>query len=159
MAGKGGRLSCSEVLALIPQQRPFRFIDELLEIDETRAVGRYRFRPDEFFYAGHFPGHPITPGVILMETMAQTGVVALGIFLCALEGLIEPEPALQRGYSMFCDGQIDIFLPVRPGDEVIMKGERIFWRRKKLRSRVQMELADGRIASSCELAGIYHEDI
>src|SRR5512137_2288214 len=70
-----------QILLNIPQQHPFRFIDEILELDEEHIVGAYRFREDEYFYPGHFPGQPITPGVILIETMAQTGVVAFGLYL------------------------------------------------------------------------------
>ena len=81
----GERLSPGRILELLPQQRPFRFVDEILEVDEQRISGRYTFRPDEFYYAGHFPGRPITPGVILLESMCQVGVVALGIYLFALE--------------------------------------------------------------------------
>ena len=72
------RLNPEEVLELLPQQEPFRFIDEILEVDEDHIVARYRFRPDADFYRGHFPGDPITPGVILLESLAQVGVVALG---------------------------------------------------------------------------------
>src|SRR3972149_3318919 len=74
------------VLKSVPQQHPFRFIDEILELDENSIVGAYRFREDEYFYRGHFPGRPITPGVLLIETMAQTGVVALGLYLTMLQG-------------------------------------------------------------------------
>jgi 3-hydroxyacyl-[acyl-carrier-protein] dehydratase len=74
------------VLALVPQRRPFRFIEEILELDEEHIVGAYRFRSDEYFYPGHFPGLPVTPGVILIETMAQTGVVAFGLYLNLLRG-------------------------------------------------------------------------
>ena len=81
----GDRLSKAEVLALVPQQEPFRFIDEIVELDDEHIVARYTFRPDADFYRGHFPGNPITPGVILTETMAQAGVVAFGIYLYALE--------------------------------------------------------------------------
>ena len=69
------------ILNNVPQQYPFRFIDEILELDDEHIVGAYRFREDEYFYQGHFPGQPITPGVILIETMAQTGVVAFGLYL------------------------------------------------------------------------------
>ena len=76
-----------EVLSLIPQQYPFRFIDGILEMDEEHIVGTYRFREDEYFYRGHFPSQPITPGVILIETMAQTGVVAFGIYQLIRQGM------------------------------------------------------------------------
>ena len=75
------QMTSEEVLAAIPHQEPFRFIDEILELDEDHIVSRYRFRPESDFYRGHFPGNPVTPGVILIESMAQAGIVALGIYL------------------------------------------------------------------------------
>ena len=79
-----------EVLDLVPQQPPFRFIDEIIRLDEEQIVGAYRFREDEYFYRGHFPGRPITPGVILIEAMAQVGVVAFGIYLLACQKNMRP---------------------------------------------------------------------
>src|SRR5215468_1455464 len=74
-------LTPAAVLAAVPHRPPFRFIDEILELDHEHIVAGYRFRPDADFYRGHFPGNPITPGVLLVEAMAQAGVVAHGIFL------------------------------------------------------------------------------
>ncbi|KPA12472.1 hydroxymyristoyl-ACP dehydratase, partial [Candidatus Magnetomorum sp. HK-1] len=68
------------VLALVPQQPPFRYVDDIIDINEGDIMASYRFKEDEYFYKGHFPDNAITPGVILIETMAQTGVVALGIY-------------------------------------------------------------------------------
>ena len=61
----------AEVLAALPQKEPFRFLDEIVELDDEHIVARYTFREEADFYRGHFPGNPITPGVILIETMAQ----------------------------------------------------------------------------------------
>ena len=80
------RETMAQVLAAVPQQEPFRFIDEILEMDTEHIVGAYRFKEDEYFYRGHFPGRPITPGVILVEAMAQTGVVAFGLYLVMEQG-------------------------------------------------------------------------
>ena len=76
-----------QVLDLIPQQPPFRFIDDILDADDKHITATYQFREDEFFYKGHFPSNPITPGVILVETMAQTGVVAMGIYQLLRQGI------------------------------------------------------------------------
>jgi 3-hydroxyacyl-[acyl-carrier-protein] dehydratase len=149
MAGRP--LSCAEVLELVPQQRPFRFIDELLALDDRGARGRYRFRADEFFYAGHFPGQPITPGVILLEAMAQVAVVAHGIYLYGLE---HPVEEIRRNISVFSDGEAEFLLMVRPADEVFVRSELIFFRRKKIRARAEMTFADGRVAATATLAGI-----
>lgn len=149
--GAGEALTASEVLAFVPQQPPFRFLDEILRVDEAGIAGRYTFREDESFYAGHFPGMPVTPGVILLETMAQTGVVALGIFLKALE---VDRLELARWKSMFSEAEVEFLHGVFPGETVICRGEKIFWRRNKLRSKVEMSNAEGRVVAACTLSGI-----
>lgn len=144
-------LTPDEVLALIPQQRPFRFLDRLLEIDERHAVGEYTFRPDEMFYDGHFPGAPVTPGVILLETMCQTGLVALGIYLL---GLTEPREEVARTMTLFTDGEIEFARVVRPGETVRVAAETVFWRRRKLKVKVELGLPDGTPVARGTVAGM-----
>lgn len=145
------RLTRQQVLALVPQQRPFRFLDELLELHEGGAVGRYTFRPDEFFYAGHFPDEPITPGVILVETMCQTGLVALGLYLLSLE---LPRDEIGRYKTLFTDAEVDFSDLVLPGDTVTVRAEKQFWRRRKLRSAVRLTRGDGALVASGTVSGM-----
>ncbi|MBS0327205.1 MAG: beta-hydroxyacyl-ACP dehydratase [Proteobacteria bacterium] len=140
-----------EVLRAIPQQAPFRFIDRILEVDSEHIVGSYTFRHDEFFYRGHFPGDPVTPGAILIETMAQTGVVALGIYLAAQT---LPAGELSHWVTLFTECEMEFHLPVAPGERVTLRGEKVFFRRMKLKSRVELLLADGRVAAEGTLAGV-----
>jgi 3-hydroxyacyl-[acyl-carrier-protein] dehydratase len=144
-------LTPDQVLALVPQQRPFRFLDRLLRVDEQGAVGEYTFRADEGFYEGHFPGNPVTPGVILLEAMCQTGVVALGIYLLSLE---HPEEVLRRTTTLFTESQVEFERVVRPGDTVRVTAEKVFWRRRKLKSNVVMTLADGSPVARATVAGL-----
>ena len=74
-------MTTTEILNLLPYSPPFLFADELCEISDDGVKGTYTYKPDEFFYQGHFTNFPITPGVILTETMAQIGAVCLGIYL------------------------------------------------------------------------------
>ena len=63
----------------LPHRAPFIFIDEVVELRPGEfALCRKIFRPDEPFFAGHFPGEPIVPGVILTEALAQTAGIAGG---------------------------------------------------------------------------------
>src|SRR5574340_1590550 len=141
----------SEVLRAIPQQPPFRFIDRIEELDDEHIVGGYTFSADEFFYRGHFPGDPITPGVILIETMAQTGVVALGIYLTSRS---LPAEEVSQWTTVFTECETEFHLPVLPGTRVTVHGEKLFFRRMKLKSRVRLLLDDGRVAAEGTLAGV-----
>lgn len=147
----GSELSAAEVLARVPQQEPFRFIDTIHELDREHIVASYRFPENADFYRGHFPGNPITPGVILIETMAQAGVVALGIYLYALEVGAEE---IEKIVTVFTDCTIDFSGQVMPGDRVTTTGRVKFFRRKKLRAEVEMRLDDGTLVCSGELSGM-----
>jgi 3-hydroxyacyl-[acyl-carrier-protein] dehydratase len=147
----GQRLTGPEILELLPQQRPFRFVDEILEVDEQRIAGSYAFREDEWFYAGHFPGRPVTPGVILLESMCQVGVVALGIYLFALEHSTEEARAWT---TLFVEAEAEFLRTVRPGERVTIRGERVFWRRNKLRARIEMFAADGALVAATTASGL-----
>lgn len=147
----GDLLSREEVLARVPQQEPFRFIDEIVELDVDHIVARYTFREEQDFYRGHFPGNPVTPGVILVETMAQAGVVAYGIYLYAAEhGVDEVEKLI----TLFTDAQVEFTGLVKPGDRVTTTARKEMFRRKKLRCAVEMALDDGTVVCSGVLSGM-----
>ena len=134
------QLSLSEILSLIPQREPFRFVDELLEIDDERAVGAFTFRHDHDFYRGHFPDNPITPGVILIETMVQAAAVPLLCHLLSQEVDVE---ALARSHMLFTEVEVEFSGVVRPGDRVIARSHKVFYRRRKLRAEVTLAREDG----------------
>jgi 3-hydroxyacyl-[acyl-carrier-protein] dehydratase len=146
----GTRLTPKQVLDLVPQQDPFRFIDDIIELDDDHIVGTYRFRPEAYFYRGHFPGNPVTPGVILIESLAQVGIVALGIYLLAQER----EADTTKIMTLFTDTDIEFSGIVNPGDRVTITAEKVFYRRLKLRSKAEMKLEDGTIVCSGAVSGM-----
>ncbi len=102
-------LSRAELEAVLPHRDPFLLIDEVLELDPgSRVVARKAVRPDEWYLAGHFPGRPIMPGVLIVEAMAQTGAVAV---------LAQPE---NRGRVALFAGidAVRFKRIVEPGDEL-----------------------------------------
>jgi len=144
-------LSGAQILELLPQQEPFRFVDEILEVADDHIVARYTFRPEADFYRGHFPGNPITPGVLLIEAMAQTGVVALGIYLVARERGVEE---VRRVLTVFTDVTAEFSGVVRPGDTVTISARKVFFRRMKLRADVEMRKGDGSLVATATVAGM-----
>jgi 3-hydroxyacyl-[acyl-carrier-protein] dehydratase len=147
----GTVLTPAEVLAAIPQQEPFRFIDEIRELDDDHIVAAYRFRPEADFYRGHFPGKPVTPGVLLIEAMAQAGVVALGIYL--LSKISGPD-AIDRFVTLFTDAAVEFSGVVGPDERVVVTGHKVFFRHRKLRAHVEMHREDGTLVCAGVLSGM-----
>jgi len=143
-----------EILGLVPQQAPFRFIDEIINVDEEQIEGAYRFREDEFFYRGHFPGRPITPGVILIETMAQIGATAFGIYLFACQKKMRPSQ-MNIPLTLFssADG-VEFKGIVVPGERVIVKGKKNYFRKGVLKVDTTMERENGEIVCLGTLTGV-----
>jgi 3-hydroxyacyl-[acyl-carrier-protein] dehydratase len=102
-----GRAAIEEIL---PHREPFLLIDEVLELSPgLGALARKHVRDDEWYLAGHFPGRPVMPGVLIVEALAQTGAVAVlsdepnrgrlalfaGIDGCRFKRIVEPGDTLE----------------------------------------------------------------
>ena len=98
-----------EIEEIIPHREPFLLLDEVLELEPgRRVVARREVRADDPWFAGHFPGRPVMPGVLIVEAMAQAGAVAVlwqdenrgkiaffaGIDDCRFKRVVEPGDTL-----------------------------------------------------------------
>ncbi len=134
------------ILNHLPYEKPFLFVDDLVSISENGAEGSYTFKRDEYFYQGHFKDNPITPGVILIECMAQIGLVCLGIYLLS-EKTSEMKVALSST-------EIDFLKPVYPGEKVNVISEKEYFRFNKLKCKVKMKNEKGEIVCKGTISGI-----
>ena len=73
-------LGRDEIEQRIPHRGPMLLVDDVVEMSEERIVCRKTFRPDEHFFDGHYPDHPLVPGVILCEASMQAGAILLSQF-------------------------------------------------------------------------------
>lgn len=142
-------MTSEEIIAKLPYQHPFLFVDEVLEVDENGISGSYTFNAAHDFYKGHFKNNPVTPGVILTETMAQIGLVSFGIYL-----LSSPENALSEVKIALTSSEIDFFKPVFPGEKVLVKSVKEYFRFNKLKCKVEMFNENGELVCRGKIAGM-----
>ncbi len=87
-----------EIENLIPHRPPFLFVDKIVTCDTGTITTEKRFSADMPFYQGHYPGNPITPGVLLSEAVFQSGALLIAK-MAEKEGLEDGVPVLTRIFS------------------------------------------------------------
>jgi 3-hydroxyacyl-[acyl-carrier-protein] dehydratase len=141
-------MTAQEILEKLPYSKPFLFVDELLQIDENGSSGTYTYDKELDFYKGHFKDSPVTPGVILTETMAQIGLVCLGIYLYG------DSNTEMNAHVMLTSVAVDFMKPVFPGEKVTVTAEKVYFRFKKLNCNVVMKNEAGEIVCKGNISGM-----
>ena len=130
-----------ELMSVLPHRYPFLLIDRILDKDESSIRAVKNVTVNEAFFQGHFPGHPVMPGVLIVEAMAQAGGVLL------LEGVDDRE-----GKLVYFSGidRCRFRRPVVPGDQLVLEVEVVSLRRAfaKLRGTASV---DGDVACEAQL--------
>jgi 3-hydroxyacyl-[acyl-carrier-protein] dehydratase len=145
-------MAFEEIIAKLPYQHPFLFVDEILAVDENGISGSYTYNATHEFYIGHFKNNPVTPGVILTETMAQIGLVSFGIYL-----LSKSSSTVNEIKIALTSSEIDFFKPVFPSEKVIVKSQKEYFRFNKLKCKVEMFNESGELVCRGKIAGMMQE--
>ncbi len=134
-----------DIMQVLPHRYPFLLVDRILEIEERkRIVGLKNVSINEPFFQGHFPGHPIMPGVLIIEAMAQVGGMLLMGSL--------PDPANKVVYFMSLDN-VKFRRPVRPGDQLRIEVDVLQFRGTVCRLH-GVARVDGEVVTEADMAAI-----
>ncbi len=142
-------MTTKEIIAQLPYTEPFLFVDEIEEVSATHIKGSYTFKEDAYFYKGHFKNHPVTPGVILTECMAQIGLVSLGMYLLKDKG------SLENLKVAFTSADVSFLKPVYPNEKVWVVSEVNYFRFQKLKCHVKLYNQENEVVCQGELAGMF----
>jgi 3-hydroxyacyl-[acyl-carrier-protein] dehydratase len=129
------------ILESLPYSSPFLFVDSIIEVNENSITGTHSFLASESFYQGHFTRQPITPGVLLVETMGQIGLVCFGIFLLNLHETRTPF------LPVLSNIECDFLEPVLPGETVTVVSEKIYFRNNVLKCKIEMTNSKNRVVA------------
>lgn len=140
-------MELNDIIAKLPYRNPFLFVDELLYVDDNSIIGNYTFSENLDFFRGHFYGNPVTPGVILTETMAQIGLACFGVYLLGSEASNETAMALTST-------EIQFLKTVYPKEKVTVISNKIYFRFGKLKCAVTMKNEAGQEVCKGMLAGM-----
>lgn len=144
----------NDILNYLPYKSSFLFVDNITALDENGVTGDHTLKPEAFFYEDHFPGNPVTPGVIITEIMAQIGLVVLGIFLM-LDGLPHEGAVMNAdSFPLLTSTNVDFFKMVLPGEKVTVTSKKQYFRFGKLKCSVEMQNAAGDLVAKGMFSGI-----
>jgi 3-hydroxyacyl-[acyl-carrier-protein] dehydratase len=136
-----------EIISKLPYSKPFLFVDEIQNINENGVEGTFTFNENLDFYKGHFKEQPVTPGVLLIEVMAQIGLVCLGIFLS--------NDAFSKNEVIgLTSAEVEFLKPVYPNEKVTVISEKMYFRFGKLKCKVNMINANGELVCCGTISGM-----
>ena len=141
------------ILNLLPYKSSFRFVDTVLLLTTEEVRGEFTLRKDAFFYEDHFPGNPVTPGVIITEIMAQIGLVVLGLNLIVQGETEKNIPPGSNIFPLLSSSEVSFFKMVLPGEKVTVISRKQYFRFNKLKCAVEMYNASDELVAKGIFSG------
>lgn len=144
----------NDILNYLPYKSSFLFVDNISALSEDGITGDYTLKKDSFFYEDHFPGNPVTPGVIITEIMAQIGLVVLGIHLMLADGKQQNVVMDEGSFPLLTSTNVEFYKMVLPNEKVIVSSKKQYFRFGKLKCLVQMHNTAGELVAKGTFAGV-----
>ncbi len=144
----------NEILKYLPYKSSFLFVDNISALDDNGVTGDYTLRSDAFFYEDHFPGNPVTPGVIITEIMAQIGLVVLGIHLMVSSVQEDGATMDKDSFPLLTSTNVEFFKMVLPEEKVIVTSKKQYFRFGKLKCLVEMQNSNDELVAKGVFSGI-----
>ena len=136
-----------DILPFLPYDKPFLFIDNILEVENGKIIGEYTFKKDAHFYKGHFKGNPITPGVLITECAAQISLACYGIFKLKKDDFKRPDIAMTSS-------NIDFLKICYPDEKLTVIAKEVYFRFNKLKMKIEVYKPQNILVAKGELAGM-----
>ena len=142
LSSKNNQLSSEEILGLLPHRFPFALVDRVIDhVPGQKAVALKNVTINEPQFQGHFPGRPLMPGVLIVESMAQVGGI-----------IVTQMPELPKGLFVFAGiNNVKFRRPVVPGDQLIITCELLSIKRQRFGKVKGQAHVDGNLVCSGEL--------
>src|SRR5205814_1335725 len=148
MEDKKATFAIEDIMKVLPHRYPFLLVDRIIDIEEgKRVVGIKNVTINEPFFQGHFPGHPVMPGVLIIEAMAQVGGMLL------MGTLDDPDSKVVYFISL---DNVRWRRPVKPGDEIRFELDVVQIRGPVCKMRGVAKV-DGRLVAEADMAAMVRD--